>query len=313
MAQPSGTFSQYDAAGNREDLVNFIYDVSPTETPVVSMVPRVKARNVTHEWQIDALAAAASNAQVEGDAAPAPSLTATSRLSNKTQIIAKSSIVTNTQLAMNPAGRADEQAYQLQKIIKECKRDLETAVCADVAKVTGNDSTARKMAGISTWLKTNFSKDSGGTLPTGDGTDAYTEGTARVLTEDLVSDALQLAFTNGGNPTKAICGAFNRRKFSQFAGNSMRVDKGEDRRLNAGIDIYVGDFHEIDIVADRFSPTDRIYLLDPEMLKLAVLRDWDVKDMAISGDYVSQSVYWEGTLEMCNEKAHAVVHDLTTS
>ena len=30
MAQPTTAFSTYDAKGNREDLVDYIYDVSPT-------------------------------------------------------------------------------------------------------------------------------------------------------------------------------------------------------------------------------------------------------------------------------------------
>jgi len=49
MAQPSNTFSSYDAVGNREDLVDFIYDISPIETPLLSALPRAKARAVTHE------------------------------------------------------------------------------------------------------------------------------------------------------------------------------------------------------------------------------------------------------------------------
>ena len=33
MAQPTGSFSSYDAVGNREDLSDMIYDVSPSDTP----------------------------------------------------------------------------------------------------------------------------------------------------------------------------------------------------------------------------------------------------------------------------------------
>lgn len=34
MAQVSGTFSTYDAVGNREDLTDVIYDISPTGVSV---------------------------------------------------------------------------------------------------------------------------------------------------------------------------------------------------------------------------------------------------------------------------------------
>lgn len=35
MAQPADTFSTYDAIGNREDLADVIYDVSPTGVSVL--------------------------------------------------------------------------------------------------------------------------------------------------------------------------------------------------------------------------------------------------------------------------------------
>ena len=33
MAAPTNTFQTYQAKGNREDLANVIYRISPTETP----------------------------------------------------------------------------------------------------------------------------------------------------------------------------------------------------------------------------------------------------------------------------------------
>jgi hypothetical protein len=40
MGQPSNTFSTYDSVGNREDLSDIIYDVTPTETPFLSKIPK---------------------------------------------------------------------------------------------------------------------------------------------------------------------------------------------------------------------------------------------------------------------------------
>lgn len=48
MAAPTGTFQTYQAIGNREDLENMIYDISPTETPVMSMIGRGNASNTLH-------------------------------------------------------------------------------------------------------------------------------------------------------------------------------------------------------------------------------------------------------------------------
>src|SRR5471032_3286570 len=67
MATIANTFLTFSAIGNREDLVDEIYNISPTDTPFQANIGKVKARAVLHEWQPDALAAAAANAQLEGD------------------------------------------------------------------------------------------------------------------------------------------------------------------------------------------------------------------------------------------------------
>ena len=48
MATPSGTFTTYDAIGNREDLSDVIYNVDPTDTPFLTSIPRTKATAVLH-------------------------------------------------------------------------------------------------------------------------------------------------------------------------------------------------------------------------------------------------------------------------
>jgi len=58
MAQPANTFDTYDAKGNREDLSNIIYSISPTDTPFMTMAARSTADATYKEWQTDALASA---------------------------------------------------------------------------------------------------------------------------------------------------------------------------------------------------------------------------------------------------------------
>ena len=68
MSAPTNTFKTYEAIGNREDLIDEIYKTSPTDTPLISALERVKASAVLHEWQTQALAAAdTDNAILEGD------------------------------------------------------------------------------------------------------------------------------------------------------------------------------------------------------------------------------------------------------
>jgi hypothetical protein len=49
------TFTAHTAIGQREDLSDIIYDISPQETPIMSSIGKTKATAVFHEWQVDSL------------------------------------------------------------------------------------------------------------------------------------------------------------------------------------------------------------------------------------------------------------------
>src|SRR3990167_7536930 len=90
-------------------------------------------------------------------------------------------------------------AYQLEKLMKELKTDVEKMIWDNNARVAGNDTTAREAAGMPSWLISNVDKASDATLATGDGTDAFTTGTARALTENL-AEAEVRGFHGQHNP-----------------------------------------------------------------------------------------------------------------
>jgi len=151
------------------------------------------------EWQTDALAAAADNAVIEGDEATTDVATATSRLTNYTQISDKVPRVTGTQEAVNKAGRRSELAYQIAKRSKELKRDIETGLLKNTAKVAGDDSTARVSGGYPTYTATNVSVGTGGSAAAGNSADTTTEGTERAFTEALLKTNLQECWDQGGS------------------------------------------------------------------------------------------------------------------
>src|SRR5690348_1067281 len=114
MAMPVSSVSSFVAIGNREDLSDEIYRISPTKTPFYSMADREKATATLHEWQTQDLAAnTATNVQLEGDDATIDAFTATTRLTNYTTISRKVPAVTGTQEAVDHAGRDSEMAYQM--------------------------------------------------------------------------------------------------------------------------------------------------------------------------------------------------------
>jgi len=153
MAQPTGTYTSFTAKGLREDLENVIYDISPTDTPFMSMGSRTDAIAVNHEWQTDSLSAAADNFKEEGATLTAATPSATTRVGNICQISWKTTLVTGTLDAVSKAGRKEELAYQMSKSAKELKRDMERAmVGVNVAKIAmAGTGTVRKLGSLPTW------------------------------------------------------------------------------------------------------------------------------------------------------------------
>ena len=315
MAQVSGTFSSYDAVGQREDLSDIIYSIAPTDTPFMSGIAKEQASAVLHEWQTDSLAAAtANNAQIEGDEISFSAPSATTRLGNRTQISRKSVIVSGTLDTVSKAGRNNELAYQISKASKELKRDMETILTANQAPVTGDDSNARKLAGLESWLKTNTNKGGGsGADPTTSGTNARTDGNQRAFTEAQLKDVIKSCWDEGGDPSMVMLGSFNKQKLSGFTGGSTRFDPAENKRLVASVDVYESDFGALQVMPNRFSRSRSAYVIQPDMFSVAFLRDFQLMDLAKTGDATKQALLAEYTLVSKNEKASGGIFDLTTS
>jgi len=314
MPQPADTFSSYDAVGNREDLSDVIHDISPTSTPFMTGIAKSVATATNHEWQTDSLAAASSgNAVIEGDDATTDASTPTVRLGNYTQILDKVPRVTGTQRSNDSAGRGDEMDYQVAKRMKEIKRDLESSLLANNAKVAGDDTTAREMAGAESWIATNTSLGGGGADPTGDGTDARTDGTQRAFTDTLLDPVLASIADAGGEPTKIMVGSFNKQAMSAFTGNAPRRVDGMEQVLSQAVFVYRSDFGDLEIEFNRFQRARSALILDMDMWALADLRSIASYDLAKTGDTDRKQIIWETTLECRQEAANGIVADLTTS
>ena len=314
MAQPANSFSTNDAIGIREDLSDIIYNVDPTETPFLTMCGKTKATNVLHEWQTDVLDAAVSTNQVvEGNEPTIAAITPTVRLNNYCEIAEKTARITGTQESVKKAGRNNEMAYQVVLKTKAMRRDMETSLLANKAKNAGSDVVARQMASVDAWYTTNTSAGAGGSDATGDGTDARTDGTQRAFTEDLLKTVIASAWDNGGEPDCLMLGSFNKQVMSGFTGSSTRFDKGEDKRLVAAIDVYVSDFGEIKIIANRFQRGRDAHLLQKDMWAVSYLRPAKNNELAKTGDSEARQINAEFTLEARNEKASGLIADLTTA
>ena len=321
MAQPSNTFDSYDVKGIREDLENVIYDISPEETPFYSSLKKVKASNTYHEWQTDSLRASAANAHIEGDSTTAEARTATTRLGNYTQIFKNAVVIPDTDEGLDKAGRAAERAYQVLKIAKEQKLDIEKALFDNNAYVAGNSTTARELAGVPAYLKTNVANvGSGGAAPTGavPGATARTDGTATVFTQADFDTVMQSIWEAGGKPDTVYLSAFQMNKALGFTGmNNQRSTigaavGGTNAVVNA-VDVYVTPWGTVDFVPTRENRGRDVFIMQSDMFGVGVLRPTKNTELAKTGDNTTRQVLTELTLISKNEKASGAVYDCTTS
>ena len=321
MTQPTNTFDSYDANGIRESLEDIIYDVSPEETPFYSACKKVKATNTLHEWQTDALRAAAANAHVEGDDTVAEARTATSRLGNYTQIFKNAVVIPDTDEGLNKAGRAKEMAYQTLKIAKEQKLDIEKALFDNNARAAGNSTTARELAGAPAWMITNtvFGANEGAD-PTGDGTDARTDETTALTAFDQTKfdTAMQSIWEQGGKPDVVYLSAFQMNKALGFTGmNNQRSTigasvGGTNAVINA-VDVYVTPWGTVEFVPTRQNRSRDVFIMQNDMWSVGVLRPTKNVELSKTGDSTRRQVVTELTLVCNNEKSSGIIADNTTS
>ena len=318
MATPADTVSTYDAIGNREDLSNIIYDISPTTTPFISGISHGVATATNHEWQTDSLAtASASNAVIEGNDATTTAAIPTVRLGNITQISDKVPRVTRTQREVDSAGRGDEMDYQIMKMAKELKRDMESALLANNAKVVGSESTARELAGVESWLATNFEGGVGAVAPTGDGTDANTPGTNRAFDEADLKTVLSSIFDEGGEPDTIMVGSVIKQATSGIvnggtAGAAQRIVDGNSATVQTAIDIYVSDFGSLAVIPNRFQVQTSMLVLQMDMFAMATVANFEETPLAKTGDSDRVQILSEYTLEARNEKSSGIITALTS-
>lgn len=318
MAQPTNTLDSYDVRGIREDLSDVIYDISPEETPFYTACAKAKATNTLHEWQTDALRSSGDNAHIEGDDTIAEARSATVRLNNRTQIFKNSVVIPGTDVGLNKAGRAREMAYQVLKIAKEQKLDIEKAMFANQAKVAGDSTTARRMAGVPAWLttNTNFQSGSSGADPTGDGSNARTDdGTPTAFSQTKFDAVMQSIWVSGGKPDSVYLSAFQMNLALGFTGNNNQRSNitAEAEKVIKHMAVYVTPWGTVEFKPTRENRARDVFIMQDDMWAVGVLRSTKNEELAKTGDNEKRQVVTELTLVCRNEKSSGGIYDNTTS
>jgi len=321
MAVPTNLYQKASLKGNREDLIEKIFNTSPTETPLTSAMGRATAISDFHEWQRDALAAAnAANKMIDGDDATLQAQTPTDRVGNHLQIFNGTIGVSRRANIVKKAGRGAELAYLKAKKMLELKRDIEAMVLSSQAAVAATTSVAGQSAGLGTQLYVNTSHGVGGSTASwtsGAPTTAPTAGTARTFTKALLDTVCQSIYTNSGAFAEmVVVSPSHKVLFSGFTGiaqNRWEVKgKKEQGAVVGGADVYVSDFGSLTIVPHYLMVgATNAYVLNTDYLDLAFLDGFKTADLAKTGDSDKVLITADCALTVRASAAQGKIADLT--
>lgn len=283
-----------DDTTRREDLLDVLGDVSPDETPLLTLFGSSEARGTLHEWLVHNISRPTSVfSDVEGADTTFDDLTQPTRANNITQIIKKGIRVSRTERKVNHAAIGDPYAFQKADNLRILKMRMEYALL-NAVKASGASGVARQMDGIDAFITTNVT--------------ARNSGTSFSETElnDMVSDVWTTV-----DPDKifdmVLCTFKIKQAIAGFSANSTRYINAADRRLIKDILVYEssGGAHRIfahkDVRNNAGSTT--VYGLREDMWKTAYLDKPMFEELAKTGD--SDKAHWvtEFTLESLQQRA----------
>jgi hypothetical protein len=315
MAAPTNTATTLTTKGLREDLEGTIYRVAPDETPFLNNIGKgVKATNILHEWQTEALPTPdATNQHLEGDdIATVDAESVTARVSNYNGIFVRSGAVSRTDDIAMKAGRASEMNRQ--KALKgiALRTDIEKRFIGNFASNAESGGTPRRAAGINAWLTSNVSNGAGGSNGgfSAGVVGAATAGTTRTFTEALVKSVLGTAYNNGGKPDQAYMGITHKQQFGAFTGiAAIRKDVSGNKMATivGAADLYVTDTGAIALIPHPYGMGADCLFVTPDMAAVATFDGMHTEELAKTGDAEKFMIVTEKTLVVRNEKAHAVI------
>ena len=291
------------AGGLREDLLDIIVNISPTETPMLSGFKKSKANGTLHEWTTDTLGDPADTTVAEGADFTSPTLAVRTRHSNYCQINREGFQVSDTMDAVDKVGiKGGEYEYQLAKALKNIARGMEVAIIEGVS-AAGDASTARGSQGLA-----SGTNGDGGWIQQNGATMGNT-----VITEVVYNNVLQDCFVQGGNPDTTYAHGWNKRKISGFTAGLTRNVESFAKKLVQSVDVYESDFGLQRIILDRYMCVKAVLMLQKDMFSVAMLRPVKHTPLAKVGSSRRGMVESEWTLVSYNQKASGKVFNTTSA
>lgn len=286
----------YQDAGRREDLLDLIGDVSPDETPLMTLLPDKSASQTLHEWLTYNVARPTTLAtDVEGGDATYSDLSQPGRAVNITQIVRQSVRVTGTEETVSVAGSQSPFAFQKAQALRNWKNKAEFAII-NATIASGSSGVARQMKGIRNWVTTNYTNRDSGTSFSETEIDDMVNDVWSKVNPDFVFDMFLM-------PYKL------KSKVAGFSGNSTRTISANDKKLVRDILVYTsaGGDHKImahkDVPSSAATPGPEVLGINTKLFAKAWLRKPFFKEYDPQGDQRKGEWIGEYTLESHEERA----------
>ncbi|MBE3610489.1 SU10 major capsid protein [Campylobacter californiensis] len=310
-------------ATQRVGLAPSVYDkillIGSDETPILSLMGKSKVSSTKHSWITDTLAEPKKNAQLEISDFVGDDKSSKVELFNNTQIFTSNVMVSKTMQAVKTYG-GDELAHEVSKKAKEHKADIEYALLglgrdSNVktsvfkAPTARTDTTASEMAGLFYYVAKGasaFSSGKRGNVLAFDSSGDW-QGTAGVLTEDILSQILQQIWDSGATPKDVFIGANLKKAINKIATRQF----GNDKSINTRVVSLETDFGKVNfrmhrLLSAKFGLEDVLIAGDFSYAKNGLLIPTTIEDVSTSKTAKQKRYYTESALEVRIPDAFAI-------
>lgn len=288
----------FDLVGKKEDVSSYISMITPSDTPFLSSIKTEGVDNTLYQWQEDQLRAVAKNAKLEGADAADSDRDQPSTRTNGTQILEETFKVSGTADAVKTHGRDKITARETMKTGKLLKMDLEHSLVGTAQTyVVAAAAVVGEFASVQAQIHANVT----------------TTNASSALTEANIIDTHEKLYNEGSDGSVLMVKPSDTKiiaAFSQASGRTADVKNG-DKKITNVINIYEGPFGTVRVVKNRRMKATDALIYDAKNWKLAVLRNWARTKLAKTGDADRWMVVGEFGLKHTNQKATALITNLT--
>ncbi|MGL5013654.1 MAG: SU10 major capsid protein [Bacteroidales bacterium] len=316
----------FDLRGNKLSVAEWISNLSPCETPFISMIGKEKVDQTQYSWQTDRLAGAgkinasgavdaAIVAPLEGSVVVPQFVNPTVVHTNFTQILRKAVRVSDTTKKVSLYGRGSELAYQMEKAGMELKRDLESMILNSKATPRPGTSGAHGVAGGVQHLVSAVGEKDGDTGAIVNKVVQYAADANTVkFTQVQVFDLTYNLYLVGSKANKVMVHPMHMHVFSDWIGANAvtphvhRMFDGMDDKYNAHVSTFRDPLGQVfEIIPNRYMPKNQLFFFHESDWTQMILREPAQIELAKNGSSEKHMIEMEVGLRHRNPFASGIL------